>query len=150
VKAPSEKWDKYFLRIAREVATASKDPSSKVGAIVVRDRRVLSTGYNGFPRSVADDDRLRDRAMKYDRIVHAEMNAAIYAGRECIGSTMYMFGFKGAPCINCAKHLIASGIVRVVSSGQEIPDRWGASIEESTDLFYEAHVGLAYYDEGDL
>lgn len=146
----SEKWDKYFLRIAREVATASKDPSSKVGALVVRDRRVLSTGYNGFPKSVADDKRLHDKAQKYDRIVHAEMNAVIYAGRESIGSTVYMFGFKGAPCINCAKHLIAAGIVRVVSSGQEIPDRWLESLLQAEELCYEAHVGLRYYEEAEL
>ena len=146
----SEKWDKYFLRIAREVATASKDPSSKVGALVVRERRVLATGYNGFPRGVADDKRLHDKPAKYERIVHAEMNAVIYAGRESIGSTVYMFGFKGAPCINCAKHLIAAGVVRVVSSGQEIPERWVASLAGAEELFFETHVGLRYYDENEL
>ena len=64
------------MKLAREISTWSKDPSSKIAAVIVNDeRRILSTGYNGFPRGIADtEERLNDREQKYPRIVHAEMN----------------------------------------------------------------------------
>jgi dCMP deaminase len=74
-------WDAYFIGIAREVSTASKDPSTKVGAVIVRpDWTVAAMGYNGFPRGIADTpERLNDRETKYALVTHAEVNAILTA-----------------------------------------------------------------------
>ena len=71
-----EKWDKRFLRVAQEISTWSKDPSKQIGAVAVNsDRRILATGYNGFPKGIEDSpERYIDRTIKYDLVVHAEMN----------------------------------------------------------------------------
>src|SRR6056300_1257995 len=79
------KWDKRFMDMAQMISTWSKDPSSKIGAVAVNDeKRILATGYNGFPRGIADtEERLNNRDEKYPRIIHAEMNVlmnALYNG----------------------------------------------------------------------
>ena len=73
----SEKWDAGFIDLARHISQWSKDPSTKVGCVVIgEDREIRSTGFNGFPRGIADDsDRLEDREQKYPLICHAEENA---------------------------------------------------------------------------
>ena len=81
------------MREARNASTMSKDPSSKVGAVLVKDRRIVGTGFNGFPRGLHDDRRLWDREQKLPRIVHAEMNAIINAG-ACAG------GRNSTPSLN--------------------------------------------------
>jgi len=144
------RWDIHFLRLARECSRMSKDPSTKVGAVIVKDRRVFSTGFNGFAPGVADDHRLNDRAKKYALVIHAEMNAIIYAGRESQGATLYLWGFEGAPCANCAKHLAAAGVVRVVASGPPIPERWADSLAEAERILYEADVGIRYYHRSEV
>ena len=69
------KWDYRFLKIAKEVGTWSKDPSTQVGAIAVNDKRIIATGYNGFPKGIKDtDELLSDRQAKLKLMVHAEMN----------------------------------------------------------------------------
>ena len=138
----ADKWDMHFMRMAREASRMSKDPSSKVGALVVKDRRVMGTGYNGFPPGIADNDRLHDRDEKYQLVVHAEMNAVLQAGRDCNGAVLYMFGFESPPCRNCTKHLITAGIVRVVSCGKPVPERWQEETNAAGHTLYEACVGL--------
>ncbi len=71
----NSKWDKRFMKLAREISTWSKDPSSQIGAVIINDeRRILATGYNGFPKGIRDtEERLNDREQKYPMIVHAEM-----------------------------------------------------------------------------
>lgn len=81
------KWDRRFLKIAREVATWSKDPSTQVGAVIVDpDQRVVSLGYNGLPCGVSDSrDLLDDRVAKYATVIHAEQNALLFAARPVAG-----------------------------------------------------------------
>jgi len=81
------KWDRRFLEMARLVSSWSKDPSTKVGSVVVRpDKTVASVGFNGFPRGVADTEaRLCDRGEKLDLIVHAEINALSVAHESLSG-----------------------------------------------------------------
>ena len=76
-----DKWDKRFLELAKHISLWSKDPSTKVGCVVVgEDREIRSTGFNGFPRGIEDDHgRLSDRAQKYPLICHAEENAIMHA-----------------------------------------------------------------------
>ena len=77
------KWDQRFIDLAMHIADWSKDPSTKVGAVVVdpSTRRVVSTGFNGFPVGVEDTaDRLENREIKYEMVVHAEQNALVFCG----------------------------------------------------------------------
>lgn len=128
------------MREARNASTMSKDPSSKVGAVLVKDRRIVGTGFNGFPRGLSDDCRLDDREQKLPRVVHAEMNAILNAGREAEGSTLFMYGFSGAPCANCTKHLLQAGIVQVYVCGPELPERWRKDVDISLDMMREADI----------
>lgn len=147
----TDSWDKHFLRRARVVAGASKDPSSQIGAVLVKDRRQVSDGFNGFPPGIADDGRLHDRETKYRLVVHAEMNAILRAPRQdTVGATLYLWGFEGPPCSNCAKHLIAAGVTRIVASGTPTPARWADSLAEAEEILREAEVGLRYYPESEI
>ena len=143
------KWDKRYLELAKEISTWSKDPSTKVGAIAVSDQGgVIAQGYNGFPRGVVDaHSRLLDKETKYKYIVHAEMNCiynAAYQGSCLVGSTMYVHGLP--VCHECAKGIIQSGIIRVVSPKIKEPTviamKWKQSMKLTMDLFTE--VGIRY------
>ena len=137
----SNKWDIRFLEMAKLVASWSKDPSTKVGTIAVRNRTVIAQGYNGFPRGIDDNDRLDDRAIKYMYIVHSEMNAIYNAAENGVSlkdSTIYVIGLP--ICHDCAKGLIQAGISRVVTPEQAIPENWQESISSSISMFKEAGV----------
>jgi dCMP deaminase len=115
----NSKWDTRFMRLAREIADWSKDPSSKIGAIIVNDRRrILATGYNGFPEGIEDtEERLNNREEKYPRIIHAETNALLNAlknGVSVEGATLYVYGLPVCP--DCTKSIIQAGIKRIVMS----------------------------------
>ena len=139
----SDKWDMRFLDLATHISEWSKDPSTKVGCVVVGpDREIRSTGFNGFPRGILDsDDRLTDRDLKYPLICHAEENAIIHAARIGLalkGCTAYV---TWPPCTRCARSLIQAGISEIViPSGLEIPDRWKTDFETSMGLLREAEV----------
>jgi dCMP deaminase len=140
------KWTRHFLRIAAEAARMSKDPSTQVGALLVTERRVVGTGFNGFPSPVKDtQSRLNDRETKLKLIVHAEMNALLDAGREAEGSTLYLYGFQASPCLNCTKHLIQAGVHSIVSYGPELPDRWLEETQMAAAILAEADVDLTVY-----
>jgi len=154
-----DKWDRRMMRLAREIASWSKDPSSKFGVVVARrplvrgvwgPARVVGTGFNGFPPGVDDDERLHDRAEKLELVVHAEVNGVLHAGREAMGAHLYMYGARSAPCRNCTKHVVAAGIARVVGCGPPIPDRWKASVEASETTLAEAGVEIAFVELDDL
>ena len=137
----SNKWDKRFLEMAKLVASWSKDPSTKVGTIAVRNRTVIAQGYNGFPRGINDDDRLDNRTIKYMYIVHSEMNAIYNAAENGVslkGSTIYTVGLP--VCHDCAKGLIQVGIKRVVTPEIETPERWLKSLSLTEEMFKEANI----------
>jgi len=132
-----EWWDNWFLGLAQYISTASKDPSTKVGAVIVdSDRRVISVGYNGFAKGVKDtDERLNNRELKYKMIVHGEMNAIIFAERSLQGCTLYTYPFM--PCSRCASMVIQAGIPRVVAPKSDNP-RWIEDFKLSEEMFAEA------------
>ena len=113
--------DKNFINIATELATASKCVSKQVGAVIVKDGRILSTGYNGTPTGYINccdywDGKYTSEHHEWSKTyeIHAEMNAIIWAAREGIsidGATIYV---TLEPCSECSKNLIASGIKRIV------------------------------------
>lgn len=129
------KWDKRFLALADLASTWSKDPSTGVGAVVVdQSNRVVSLGYNGFPRGV--DDTYGTREQKLMRTIHAEDNAILFAARDLTGCTLYV---THHPCARCAAKIVQSGIARVVFSG-ELGTRWGDEVAEARFLFQEAGI----------
>jgi len=136
------KWNKWFLGLAEYISTASKDPSTKVGCVVIGpERDIRSTGYNGFPRGIADDERLNDRNKKYPIIVHAEENAIAQAAMNGVslkGCSIFVWPLP--PCSKCARLLIQSGIKECFWLDQEISERWKEDTERARDLFAEAGV----------
>lgn len=131
------RWDQFFLRLARECANMSKDPSTQVGAVLARNREVVSMGFNGFPPGVEDDDRLHSREAKYPLVVHAEMNALLRA-RDARGCALYIW--RLLPCSQCAKHVVAAGVCEVVVPSLDVPSRWRQDVDLSIALFREAGV----------
>ena len=138
----NSKWDFRFMRLAQEISSWSKDPSTKVGCYVTRDRMPLVNGYNGFPKQIDDSpEMLADRERKMKWMIHAEKNAIYNAtelGISLKGSTFYLWGLP--PCEDCALAIIRVGAVRVVSVEQEIPKRWIDSCMKGVSKFADAHV----------
>lgn len=145
----SNSWDIRFLHLAKHISEWSKDPSTKAGSVIIRpDRTISSMGYNGFPRGMIDmKKRLEDREDKYDRTVHAEMNAILSSHERLSGHTIYVWPFF--PCHRCAVHIVQAGIARVVSPKCPIDktDRWEGHFAKSREYFRECGVK---YEEIDL
>lgn len=136
-----EKWDRRFLELAEHISCWSKDPSTKVGAVITDQKnRVVSVGYNGLPMGVEDtDERLNNRDLKYKMIVHGERNAMLFAGRPLDDCTLFTWPFM--PCSVCASMVIQAGITRVVAPFSENP-RWVEDFKLTEQLFVEAGVNL--------
>jgi dCMP deaminase len=136
-------WDLRYLKLANEVASWSKDPSRKIGAVAVGDKgQVLAQGYNGFPRGVFDlPDRYEDRPTKYKYVVHAEMNViynSCYNGVSLDGATLYITGLP--MCAECTKGIIQVGIKRVVMDADLEHPIWKESWKLSQQMLDEAGV----------
>jgi dCMP deaminase len=136
-------WDTDYVDLARFWAERrSKDPSTKTGAVIVRpDKTIVSLGYNGFPKGISDSPaHYADREVKYERIVHCEMNAVINTNESVKGCTLYTWPFLSCP--RCAVHMIQAGITRVVAPAcpADKLDRWGEALERTKQLFAEAGV----------
>lgn len=112
--APDSHWHRRFLDLARHVAAWAKDPSTQVGAVIVRpDRTIASVAFNGFPRGVLDlPERYNDRPTKYAFVVHAEANAILTAREPLHGYTLYSTLLT---CNECAKLIVQAGITHVVA-----------------------------------
>src|SRR5215469_9249484 len=142
----SDRWHRRFLDLARLVSSWSKDPSTKCGAVIVRpDRTIASLGYNGFPRGCRDDQELYDdRPLKYERVVHAEMNAILSAAESLRGYTIYIWPPSEAPtCNRCAAAVIQAGIRTVVWQIDLLStahSRWSDHPRAGTDMYREAGV----------
>lgn len=139
--------------MAQLVASWSKDPSSKVGAVIVRpNRTVASMGFNGFPRGCDDRaDCYADREEKLARVVHAEVNAVINAYERLDGYTLYTSwpGRMSPTCDRCAAVVIQAGITRVVCPEGEEVVRWVVSLRRARQMYDEAGVRVeAYHPNG--
>ena len=143
----SDEWNTRFMDLAKLIATWSKDTSTKVGCIVVDSgKRILTTGYNGFPRGVDDTIPARhERPVKYDFTEHAERNAmynALTYGVSLKDCIMYV---TFPPCVDCARGIIQSGIREIIyldmpaDKTQNIPG-WRDKLETSFKMFNEAGV----------
>lgn len=138
----SDKWHRRFLEMSALVSAWSKDPSTKVGAVIVdQKRRVVGVGYNGFGRNVRDDGgRLECRDIKYEMTVHAEANALLNSART-EGCTIYL---THPPCARCSALLIQAGIIGVVwrKPDGEFAARWGMSQALSEQQLAEAEIWI--------
>lgn len=141
----SQAWDRRFLALAHHVSGWSKDPSTKVGAVIVRpNRTIVSLGYNGFPRGTEDYHQLLDdRDTKLKRTVHAEVNAILTAQESLNGCVLYVTPLH--PCATCAGIIIQSGIKRVVAKFAKAPKtEWAEDMKAATRMFKEAGVDVYF------
>ena len=124
-----KKWDRRFLGLSEHISRWSKDPSTKVGAIITNDIKIVSVGFNGLPQSTKDyPEILENRGLKYKHIINAETNAILAAKTDLTGCTIYTFPFL--PCTRCASMVAQSGISRVVSIVCQ-NKRWEKTLQES-------------------
>lgn len=141
----SKKWQNRFMKLAFEVASWSKDDSTKVGAIITKKKKVISLGFNGPPKNVKDGP-YKSREIKYRRTIHAEVNAILTAGIRLKGCTIYT---THHPCSQCAAKLIQAGIKKVVCPlpTDDYMSRWSEDVFESQQMFKEAKVKLKVINE---
>ncbi len=138
----NDHWHQRFLDLSRTIAGWSKDPSRQVGAVIVSpSKQILSTGFNGLPRGVADRPERLERPVKYDLICHAEMNAIVQCARNGVspvGCTIYS---SFSPCVQCSLAIIQAGLAEVVTFTVDHGNEpWSESIRKAVDLFAEAGV----------
>ena len=141
-------WDEYFMGVALLSGMRSKDPGTQVGACIVsQDNKILSMGYNGFPKGCDDDDfpwaRTAETAneTKYPFVTHAELNAILnYRGGSLEGAKIYVALF---PCNECAKAIIQAGLKTVVYACDKYADT--AAVLASKRMFLAAGVELVLY-----
>ena len=131
----------WALGMAKHVAKLSKDPSTKVGAVIFDPkRRLVSAGYNGFARGVRDTEaRLNDRETKYKLVLHAEKNAIMFATAPLNGCTLVV---THPCCAQCAALVIQAGIAHVMfpQPSFEFATRWADDLALTYQQFQEAGV----------
>ena len=141
-------WDEYFMGVSLLASMRSKDPSTQVGACIVSDEnKIMSVGYNGFPRGCSDDEYPWERSAeeqndtKYPFVCHAELNAILNAGGQDLrGARIFVALF---PCNECAKAIIQSGIKEVVYISDKYADT--PSTKASKMMFNSAGVKLTHF-----
>jgi dCMP deaminase len=136
-------WDHYYLEIAEVVAKRSKDPSTGVGAVIVVNRVVGSTGYNGFPRGVRDYEDRWERPQKYSYVVHAEMNAILSADLTAVRndpeSCVYV---THRPCSDCVKAIIQCGLKGIVTANRLVVSHSEMGIRIGNEMLKEADIWI--------
>jgi len=142
----SDKWQARFIDLAKEIASWSKDPSSRVGSVIVRpDRTICSVGFNGFPRGVKDSqEAIENRDAKLLRTIHAELNAILSSKESLVGYSLFVWPFQ--PCAQCAAAIIQAGITDVYCPYNDhlAHERWSESFRAALQMFDEAGVRLIY------
>lgn len=141
-------WDEYFMAVAKLAGMRSKDPNSQVGSCIVsQDNKILSMGYNGFPKGCSDDEYPWSREeedplkTKYLYVTHSELNAILnYRGGSLEGSKIYVSMF---PCNECAKAIIQSGIKTLIYEVNKYPD--SAAVLASMRMLKSAGVEVIKY-----
>lgn len=144
-------WDEYFMRHVYLAASKSKDPRTKIGAVLVKDGIIISEGFNGFPRGVEDSEsRYNNRTIKWDYIVHGEHNAILNTcrhGIKTLDSTLYT---QGIPCNECSKAIIQAGIKEIVIHKQWpnllSSEKWVEAVRMSKIMLGEANITLRQLD----
>jgi len=133
------KWAVRFFQMAKLVGSWSKDPSTRVGAVITEHNRIVSLGFNGYPHGISDSAETDDRDMKLLKTLHAEENAILFAKRDLTGCEIWVTHF---PCPNCAAKIIQTGIATVhcPEQSEDFLSRWGEKIQISQEMFQQAGV----------
>lgn len=137
----TEKWINRFLLLSKEVAQWSKDPNKQVGCIITNsNNQIISTGFNGLPKRIEDNQRLDNQNWKNKYIIHAELNAILNANSDVNNCNLFC---THAPCSHCASVIIQSGVlaVYVPKQTESHMTKWG---NDGLILFKEA--GVIYYE----
>jgi len=133
------KWIKRFLDMATLVASWSKQPTTKVGCVITDNKnRVISIGYNGYPKGVEDDYTL-SRDEKLRRTIHAEENAILFAKQSLEGTNVFI---THPPCAKCTAHLIQVGIssVTYLKPDAVFEEKWRYEIQSSIEMFRQTGI----------
>jgi dCMP deaminase len=137
--------DDYYMGLAFWVASRSKDPHTQVGAVIVSFKNEpISTGYNGLPRGISDDQIDWDRPDKYDWIIHAESNAIKYANGSLSNSTLYI---TAPPCNKCMLEIAAVDIRRVVYFMPKIVDEKSSLVDKLQKTLEIANMASVILEE---
>ncbi len=138
------KWDKLGMDIAIRMSEMSKDPSTKVGACVMRDKFIISQGFNGPPQGLSSD-LTATREEKIAISLHAELNTVLLARESLDGCTLYVTHY---PCSQCASVIAQVGIAKVVHlpADPEFADRWAESNKHATSTFNKRGVVVEEYE----
>ncbi len=143
------KWDDRFMRLAEHVSTWSKDRGRHVGAVIVGpDNEIRATGYNGLPRGVNDDVEERHSKQNQEKYLwacHAESNAIFNAARVGVPVKSCRLYATLAPCIDCTKAIIQSGIAEIITYKPDLNDpQWGEGYKRVQIMLKEAGVKVRY------
>lgn len=146
------KWDIRMLQVAELVASWSKDPSTKCGAVITDNQhRIVATGYNGLAQGVPDDDGVwNTRDEKYEHVIHAEINAILFSQRNLRNTSLYTWPIP--PCSRCASAIIQAGVLRVVAPLQsgEVSERWGDSVRRAEWMYRNSGLQYVWLSAEDL
>lgn len=135
-------WNLRMMSLAKFVSCWSKDPSTKVGAVISdKDNRIISVGYNGFAKGVEDTkDRLNNRDIKYSMVIHAEDNAILFAKRDLTDCRLFVYPLF--TCSRCAAKIIQSGIKYVYyPEGADTNERrWVSEYDLAKEQYDDAEI----------
>jgi dCMP deaminase len=155
-------WDEYFVEMLEVVKIKSKDPNTKVAAIIVGpNNEIRSTGYNGFPRGFNDTDNTKwVKPQKYYFVEHAERNSIYNAARVGTSTENCRIYVSHFPCVDCARAIIQSGIKEVIisekhlSSFKHTTNHYFEHEEKTREMFRQCKVSARIHgeerDNGDL
>jgi dCMP deaminase len=144
------KWDLRFMKLAIEAASWSKDLRTKVGSAIVRNKSVISIGFNGLPVNCNDEIKERfEPPQKYMWTIHSEANSLIQAaklGQKTEGCVMYITLF---PCANCAGLIVNAGIIKIICENKPNfnDERWGENWKIAETILNEGGVKIEYINE---
>lgn len=131
------KWDNRFIELAEFIANWSKDPKTKVGAVIVDNKnRIVSVGFNGLPRGI--EDSFLSREEKLLKTIHAEENAILFANRSLENCVLYV---THHPCAKCTGKLIQVGISKIIYKS-ELSDNWIEDTNVSNKMLSEINIKL--------
>ena len=145
-------WDEWFMGMVYDTARKSKDPSTKIGAVIVKDKRPILFGYNGLPQKVRDLPERMMRPIKYKWTEHGERNAIYCGARFGIATDGTIMYTQAVPCTDCARGIINSGIVKIVVHRQtealfDKHPQWIDDIMVSREMLADAKVTIQILDK---
>ena len=147
-----DNWDEYFMRMAYLVSFKSRDPKTKIGSVLVREKNVIATGYNSFPRKVLDlQERYANRDLKLKMTNHSEENTILTSARLGINTSNSILYTFGIPCHVCSKAIIQGSISEIVIHAQwpnlTHSDAWIESIKLGKTMLNEAAINIRVFDK---